>query len=86
MGYSETGFNVSGMFKDDIRRETLRHELREARLRAGLRQLDVALKLGKPQSYVAKVESGERRIDLIEALDLCQVVSLDPKVLIKKLS
>jgi len=55
-------------------------------LRAGLRQLDVALKLGKPQSYVAKVESGERRIDLIEALDLCQVVSLDPKVLIKKLS
>jgi hypothetical protein len=64
----------------------LRHELREARLRAGLRQLDVALKLGKPQSYVAKVESGERRIDLIEALDLCQVVSLDPKVLIKKLS
>jgi len=85
MGYSETGFNVSGMFKDDIRRETLRHELREARLRAGLRQLDVALQLGKPQSYVAKVESGERRIDLIEALDLCQVVSLDPKVLIKKL-
>lgn len=85
MGYSETGFNVSGMFKDDIRRETLRHELREARLRAGLRQIDVALKLGKPQSYVAKVESGERRIDLIEALDLCQVVSLDPKVLIKKL-
>ena len=85
MGYSETGFNVSGMFKDDIRRETLRHELREARLRSGLRQLDVALKLGKPQSYVAKVESGERRIDLIEALDLCQVVSLDPKVLIKKL-
>ena len=86
MGYSETGFNVSGMFKDDIRRETLRHELREARLRAGLRQLDVALQLGKPQSYVAKVESGERRIDLIEALDLCQVVSLDAKVLIKKLS
>ena len=85
MGYSETGFNVSGMFKDDIRRETLRHELREARVRAGLRQLDVALKLGKPQSYVAKVESGERRIDLIEALDLCQVVSLDPKVLIMKL-
>ena len=85
MGYSETGFNVSGMFKDDIRRETLRLELRAARLRAGLRQIDVAQKLGKPQSYVAKVESGERRIDLIEALDLCQVVSLDPKVLIKKL-
>lgn len=86
MGYSETGFNFFRMFRDDIRRETLRNELRKARLRAGLRQLDVALKLGKPQSYVAKVESGERRVDLIEAIDLCQVVSLDPKVLIKKLS
>jgi len=73
------------MFQDDIRRKTLRTELRNARVHAGLRQLDVAQKLGKPQSYVAKVESGERRIDLIEVLDLCQVVSLDPKVLIKKL-
>ena len=86
MGYSETGFNVSGMFKDDIRRETLRLELRAARLRAGLRQIDVAQKLGKPQSYVAKVESGERRIDLIEAVDLCQVVSLDLAGVIGRLS
>ena len=73
------------MFRDDIRREALRRELREARLRAGLRQVDVALRLGKPQSYVAKVESGERRVDLIEAIDLCQVVSLDLTGLIKRL-
>ncbi len=74
------------MFQDDIRRETLRTELREARLRAGLRQIDVATTLGKPQSYVTKIESGERRIDLIETLDLCRAVSLDPKILVKKLS
>ncbi len=73
------------MFRDDIRREALRRELREARLRAGLRQVDVALQLGKPQSYVAKVESGERRVDLIETIDLCQVVSLDLTGLIKRL-
>lgn len=73
------------MFRDDIRREALRRELREARLRTGLRQVDVALKLGKPQSYVAKVESGERRLDLIEVIDLCQVVSLDLTGLIKRL-
>lgn len=73
------------MFRDDIRRETLRNELRDARLRSGLRQVDVAIKLGKPQSYVAKVESGERRIDLIEALDLCRVVNLNPRLLINKL-
>lgn len=86
MGYSETGFNVSGMFKDDIRRETLRTELREARVRAGLRQVDVALKLGKPQSYVAKVESGERRVDMIEVVDWCLLVGLDPRVLIMKIA
>ncbi len=86
MGYSVTGFNVSGMFQDDIRRAMLRKELREARLRADLRQIDVATLLSKPQSYVAKVESGERRIDFIETLNLCHAVSLDPKVLIKKLS
>ena len=74
------------MFQADIRRETLRTELREARLRAGLRQIDVATTLGKPQSYVTKIESGERRIDLIETLDLCRAVSLDPKILVKKLS
>jgi len=39
--------------------------------------INKATELGKPQSYVDKVESGERRVDLIEALDLCQVVSQD---------
>ena len=32
----------------------------------GLTQVQVAKKLGKPQSYVSKVESNERRIDVIE--------------------
>jgi transcriptional regulator with XRE-family HTH domain len=42
--------------------------LREARLQAGLTQADVAAKLGKPQSFVSKCESGERRVDFIELL------------------
>jgi transcriptional regulator with XRE-family HTH domain len=40
--------------------------LREAREAAKLTQTQVAEKLGKPQSYVSKVESGERRIDPVE--------------------
>ncbi len=44
----------------------LRKRLREARKSAGLTQVKVAEKFGKPQSYVAKVESGERQIDPIE--------------------
>ena len=40
--------------------------LREARLGAGLTQVEVAGKLGKPQSFVSKSESGERRVDAVE--------------------
>lgn len=40
--------------------------LRQARLDARLRQIDVAKKLKRPQSYIARVESGEYRIDVIE--------------------
>ena len=56
--------------------------LKEARLSAGLRQVDVAEKLGKPQSYVAKVESGERRIDLIETVVYCTSIGIDPRTVL----
>lgn len=68
------------------RRSLLLKMLRDARLSAGLRQLDVANDLGRPQSYVAKIESGERKIDFVEVLDFCRVVRLDPADLVAKLS
>lgn len=40
--------------------------LRKARKEAGLRQIDVAKKLKRHQSYIARVESGEYRIDVLE--------------------
>jgi len=40
--------------------------MRKARLEAGLTQVQVAKKLGHHQSYVSKIESGERRVDVIE--------------------
>ena len=40
--------------------------LRQLREQAGLRQIDVAQKLGEGQSFVSKYESGERRLDLLE--------------------
>jgi transcriptional regulator with XRE-family HTH domain len=47
--------------------------LRAARQRAGLSQYDVAALLGRCQSFVSKVESGERRIDPIELAVLAQL-------------
>ena len=40
--------------------------LRSARHEAGLTQQEVARGLGKPQSFVSKCESGERRVDVVE--------------------
>lgn len=45
-------------------------------MNADLRQIDIAEALEKPQSYVAKIESGERKLDFIETLDYCAVLDL----------
>lgn len=41
-------------------------KLRQARRDAGLTQVEASRRLGKPQSFVSKIESGERRVDVIE--------------------
>jgi transcriptional regulator with XRE-family HTH domain len=47
--------------------------LREARKEKGLTQTEVASMLGKPQSYVTKCETGERRVDIVELADFARV-------------
>lgn len=51
--------------------------LRETRLAANLTQQQVAERVGRPQSFVSKVESGERRCDVVELRDLCQAIGVD---------
>ncbi|NOY35413.1 MAG: helix-turn-helix transcriptional regulator [bacterium] len=41
-------------------------KLKKARLDAGLKQIEVAKKLKRPQSYISRVESGEYRLDILE--------------------
>ena len=45
---------------------------------AGVRQQKLAEKLGKPQSFVAKYEGGERRIDLVEFIAIARALDADP--------
>ena len=45
--------------------------LREIRMEAGLRQVDLAERLGQPQSFVSKYEAGERRLDIVELEQVC---------------
>lgn len=65
--------------------ERLLDELRNARVTAGLTQQDVADHLGKPQSYVAKVEGGERRLDVVEFLELLEALGANWWGLIKRI-
>lgn len=57
-----------------------------ARNELGLSQRELAQLLGKPQSYVSKYERGERRLDIIEFLDLCKVLKLDPSAVVRGLA
>jgi transcriptional regulator with XRE-family HTH domain len=54
----------------------LRQWLTAARQRAGLSQRGLASKLGVPHTWISKVESGERRIDLVELARFCAACGL----------
>ncbi len=59
-----------------IQQKRLQTLLRQIRLDAGLTQLDLARRVDKPQSFVSKYESGERRLDLVELHYICEAVGM----------
>ena len=54
-----------------------------AREAAQLTQHDLAKRLKKPQSFVAKYEGGERRIDVVEFLAITRAIGADPVRILK---
>ncbi len=57
----------------------------EARHSAGLTQQELADKLRRPQSYVSKYERGERRLDVLEFVDIAAAIGVDPHLLLDEL-
>ncbi|MBE9003668.1 helix-turn-helix transcriptional regulator [Fortiea sp. LEGE XX443] len=57
----------------------------QARQLANLTQSELSAKLSRPQSYVSKYERGERRLDLIEFLEVAEALQIEPATFINQL-
>lgn len=68
------------------RHQALIGMLIEKREASGLTQTELAARLGEYQSFVARLESGQRRVDVVEFIDLAKILGFDPSAAIKKLA
>lgn len=62
----------------DSRHMEVVSRIKAGRERLGLTQAEFAARLGRGQSFVAKIEKGQRRIDVIELLDMALALSVSP--------
>jgi transcriptional regulator with XRE-family HTH domain len=63
------------LFSPDAYR-IFRELVRELRVKNGLTQRELARRLGVPQSFISKYETGERRLDFAETVFLCGVLEI----------
>ena len=65
--------------------DVLRQLLKDLRTAKGLTQVDVARRLKRSQSYVAKCEVGERRLEVIELREWCEALGTSLSAFVKRL-
>jgi len=58
----------------------------DRRREAGMSQADLAEALGRYQSVVAAIESGGRRLDVVEFLELAEVIGFDPHEVLRSVA
>lgn len=58
----------------------------DARRAAGIKQVELAERLGKPQSFISKFERRERRIDVVEFIMIARAIAADPVALFSEVS
>ena len=68
------------------RYDQFRQLLIEARNAAALTQSGLARRLSRPQSFVSKFERGERRLDVVEFLDIAEAIGIDPYEFLSKVA
>ncbi len=73
--------NMSKLYSQ--KNQKLVERLRSARLDAGLTQIEAGKKLKKPQSYLSKIERGERKIEAVELADFAKVYNKPVEYFIK---
>lgn len=57
----------------------------QVRTEARLSQRDLAERLDKPRSYISKIETKERRIDVLELLDMADALDINPQALLHRI-
>jgi transcriptional regulator with XRE-family HTH domain len=60
--------------------------LRNTRRKAGLTQVEAAQRLGCRQTFISKIECGERRVDVVEFVVMMRAYDTDPSAVLKKLT
>jgi transcriptional regulator with XRE-family HTH domain len=58
--------------------------LKEARVRANVTQQELADRINNTQTFVSKVERGERRLDLVETIEICEALAISPSAFITR--
>ncbi|MBE7557719.1 helix-turn-helix transcriptional regulator [bacterium] len=74
---------TKSLFSPDYDR--FRRLLVDARRRRGVTQAALAAAIGRHQSYVSKYERGERRLDVIEFLEVAKALEVDPADILRRL-
>lgn len=59
--------------------------IKAERLRAGLKQEELAARIGKDQSWVSLVENSQRRLDVVEFIQLAEALDVDPAELLREI-
>lgn len=70
----------------DQRHDELIRFLIEKRREAGLKQVELAVRMKVYQSFIARLESGQRRVDVVELIKLGEVLDFDPAAIVYRLA